>query len=101
MPLLRGKSRIVTFRVTEEEFQVLSRACLNSAARSLSGFARDAIFEKVQRVGSPRFDLSGDLVTLSKTLEQLDDALREASNRIRRLLGPTGEGPSKDRSQCG
>jgi len=92
-PLPRGRARIVTFRVSEDEFEMLARAWLSSGARSLSGFARDAVFDKVQTMQAPSMSLSGDLNTLARTLGELDAALWSASKKIRHVLGP-GAGES-------
>ena len=59
-----------------------------SGARSLSDFARTAMFEKIETLRAPRLTLDGDLSTLCKALGDLDGSLREASKRICRILGP-------------
>ena len=92
MPILRRQSRIVTFRVSSEEYEVLAKSCKSSGARSLSEFARAAVFDKIEVLRAPRLTLHSDLSTLGKALGELDLALREASNRIRRMLGPAGTG---------
>ena len=99
MPLLKKKSRIVSFRVEGEEYDRLAQACLDSGARSLAEFARGAIFEKVQMLGAPRFSLNSDLTTLGKALAELDAALVETSVRIRRLLGP-GDHAERSNGEC-
>ncbi len=83
----RGRTRVVTFRVSGEEFGLLTRARAMSEARSLSSFARRAVLEKVRTIEAPSRTLSGDLATLAKTLAELDGALRDVSKRIRRVLG--------------
>src|SRR4051812_8086281 len=85
-----GRSRIITFRVSGDEADSLSRAWRASGARSLSAFARDAALDRVQSMHAPPTTLSGDLTTLTKTLTQLDQSLQEASGKIRRVLGPGG-----------
>lgn len=92
MPILRRHSRIVTFRVSSEEYEVLARSGKSSGARSLSEFARAAVFDKIEALRAPRLTLHSDLSTLGKALGELDVALREASNRICRMLGPAGTG---------
>jgi len=88
MSVLRKQSRIVTFRVSEEEYEVLTRSCLSSGARSLSDFARAAVVERLQMTGAPKINISSDLTTLGKALNDLDTAMQEASTKIRRLIGP-------------
>ncbi len=88
MPILRKKSRVITFRVEGDEYLRLEKAWQKSGARSLADFARTAILEKIQAMGAPGLSLSRDLATLGKGLGELDAALKETSARIRRLLGP-------------
>ena len=86
MSVLKRKSRIVTFRATPDEYDALGRSCLESGARSISAFARAAVLERIRVAGKP-ITISGDLTSLSHALNELDTSLRDASNKIRRLLG--------------
>jgi hypothetical protein len=90
MPALKKKSRLVIFRVPEEDYLAMTKWCMTAGARSVSEFVRLAVVERVQMLGARRVTFSGDLNTLGKTLGDLDDLLREASKNIRRLLGPAG-----------
>src|SRR5215471_13964661 len=99
MPALKKKSRLVIFRVPEEDYVALTRWCVNSGARSVSEFVRLAVLEKVEMLGARRVTFSGDLTTLGKTLGDLDDMLREASKSIRRLLGPSGASDADEKAQ--
>jgi hypothetical protein len=101
MPVLRNNSRIVTFRVSSEEYEVLARSCMGSGARSLSEFARTAVFDRIEALSAPRLTLHSDLNTLGKALGELDVALREASRRISRLLGPVGTERAEKSADCG
>lgn len=96
MAVLKRKARIVTYRVSGEEYDVLARSCLRSGARSLAEFSRTAIFDKVAALSAPSLGLNRDLSTLGKALAELNCALREASSRINRLLGPVDTGPARD-----
>jgi uncharacterized protein (DUF1778 family) len=99
--LSKGRSRIVTFRVSGEEFSVLARASRASGSRSLSAFARDAALDKVNAMQTSSTTLSGDLRTLTSVLAQLDTALQDASKKIRRLLGPGSGDENGDFSETG
>ena len=85
---MRNNSRIVTVRVSSAEYEVLTKSCAASGARSLSEFARSAMFDKIGALRAPRLTLDGDLSTLGKALGELDVSLRETSKRICRMLGP-------------
>lgn len=98
MPGVKRKSRLVIFRVPEEDYTALTKWCMTSGARSVSDFVRRAVVEKVQTMGARRVTFSGDLNTLGKTLGDLDDLLHEASKNIRRLLGPAG---AEERDESG
>jgi hypothetical protein len=86
MTILTRRSRSITFRVSAEEFDALSAACINTGARSISEFARVAVLEKA-RYSADSGTLSGDLTTLSITLGSLDNSLVDVSKRIRSVLG--------------
>jgi uncharacterized protein (DUF1778 family) len=87
MPILKRRSRPVTFRVSAEEHDVLSRACLSSGARSISEFARLAVLQRAKAQQQQQYNLSGDLSSLSAALGDLDNSLRDVSKRIRSVLG--------------
>jgi hypothetical protein len=86
MAVLKKNSKVITFRASPDEYDALTRACLESGVRSVSAFARASVLERLQLTnGQP--SISADLTTLGKSLSELDVVLREASNKIRRLLG--------------
>ena len=85
----KRKSRLVIFRVPDEDYAALTKWCSMSGARSVSEFVRLAVLERVETLGARRVTFSGDLNTLGKTLGELDELLREASKSIGRLLGPS------------
>jgi hypothetical protein len=96
MALLK-KSRLVTFRVSVEEYDEFCKWCQISGARSISDFARAAVRQNVESLRVPATTLSGDLITLSRALSQLDAELDEVRARIRSVLGPTGSEGGKKR----
>jgi hypothetical protein len=79
---------LVTFRVSADEYDDLSRWCMISGARSISEFARAAVRQNVQALRVPAGSLRGDLATLSRELSDLDAALNDVRKRIRGVLGP-------------
>lgn len=90
MKILRRRSRLVTFRVSAEEYDDLYKWCMISGARSMSDFAREAIQQNVQALRNSAGSLNGDLATLGRTLSELDDALGDVRKRIRGVLGRPG-----------
>jgi len=89
MVVLKRRSMLVTFRVSAEEHEELAKSCLECGARSIAEFARVAALQKVQMMHAPTGNLSGDLMTISKGLRELDISLADMRKRIRSVLGPT------------
>ena len=87
MPMLKRRLRIVTFRVTAEEYEMLETSCNTSGSRSISEFARSAVLYRATMLNVPRGLLSEDLATLSKQLMELDQTLRDLRQQIRSVLG--------------
>lgn len=89
---LRRKPRIVTFRATADEYDALTKCSSESGASSIAAFVRAAVFERVHRVP---IGISGDLSTLGRTLQELDQTLMDARREIRKLLGTANEANGK------
>jgi hypothetical protein len=96
MPVLKPRSMLVTFRVSAEEHEQLAQSSLKSGARSIADFVRAAALQKADALNAPGGNLSGDLMTLSKGLRELDVILGESRKRIRNVLGPVS--PSAERT---
>jgi hypothetical protein len=79
---------LVTFRVSAEEHEELAQSSVKSGARSIADFVRVAALQKAEAFHFPAGNLSGDLMTLSKGLRDLDAALGETRKKIRNVLGP-------------
>jgi len=47
MRILKPRTRLVNFRLNEEEYECLRSACTQQGARSLSDFARAAVLREV------------------------------------------------------
>ncbi len=69
MPVYRPRTRLVNFRLSEDEYQMLKDTCARSGARSVSDYARSAV-------------LSGNGVAVT-TLDEPTDSL----DRWERLEG--------------
>lgn len=89
MPMLRPRTRLITVRLSEAEYQDLTRFCAEAGSRSFSDFAREAILQRAQMIGFVRGSLAGDLTVLGDQLSEIDDVLRTLSKRIQRVLGKT------------
>lgn len=89
MSLFPSRKKLVTFRLSTEEFEALTNYCIASKARSVSELARESILLRVYGDRSQRNLITGDLVTLGSALVEIDAALKNLSGRISRVLGPS------------
>lgn len=49
MAALKRRTRAVIFRLTDDEYEALKAACLESGARTVSDFARGELLRSVER----------------------------------------------------
>jgi hypothetical protein len=73
----KRRTRAINFRLSEEEFEELKRACAARGARSLSDFARTAVWRMITHgldtlpLGAVAEDIDGRLDKLQQQLNQL------------------------------
>jgi hypothetical protein len=91
MSLLKSRNRLVSFRLSAEEYDALKQVCIASGARSISDFARESVLHGIETRRGGRAFLGDDLATLSFRLEELDSALKNLSDLIARVLGSREE----------
>jgi hypothetical protein len=85
MAIDRKRSRLVSFRLSEQEYQILHNSTLTGGARSISDFARRALLDGNGR-GSPAEGQPESGVTVNNnTLEQLVTTMGELNRVISRL----------------
>lgn len=67
----RTRGRVITFRVDDAEYEILHRKCLESGARSISQFAREAT-------------LANQVTIATETLTKIDERLTslEADSKL-------------------
>ena len=87
MTLLASRKKLVTFRVTMEEYEALRGLCISRRARSISELTRGAVLQQLSMDALPRSAEPEDLVTLISVLEQIDDELRHIRGRISSIVG--------------
>ena len=77
MRVLRPRSRIVSIRMSEEEFSTLRRVCVATGARSLSDLAREAMRGLLSGANSgsesetSRIEYSAQMRDLEQKVEKL------------------------------
>ncbi len=74
--VFKPKTRMLNFRLSEEDYRVLQSACRETGARSVSDYVRDALFTVLRRSGNggleARMDeLAGQVQSLNRELERL------------------------------
>lgn len=79
MSVLRPRNRLVNFRLSEDEFELLRDSCGRFGARSISDFARSSVLARLQE--DPEKDPA------AKTrLSSLDNKVVELETRVGQLL---------------
>lgn len=89
MSVLKPRSRLVYFRVSEDEFMQISAMCRTAGARSLSAFARAAMQRML--TASREEPLADKL----RAFDELTSKLIEKLRRIDELLEANGHGEPK------
>ena len=82
MNVLKRRSRMVSFRLSEEEYESLRDICLTAGARSLSDIARDAVHRLIGNGGEQKKDLESQLRLLSERMDAIDQEVRRLSGRL-------------------
>src|SRR5213592_2189498 len=83
MPVLKRRSRIVSFRLSQEEYDALKDTCVAQGARSISDFARSAACRLARNGnGSPDEALQAAVMTLQGRVEELDRELKRLAHLL-------------------
>ena len=98
------RSRLINFRVTDEEFRRLKTASVTHNARCLSDFARSAILERVQAppdapaAEGPAATVADQLQAFERRLARLESHISRLSDALTELkfaAVPTGAGQTQ------
>ena len=87
MPVLKSRNRLVTFRLSADEFAELQAVCVAKGARSISEFSRDAVLQRAAVQKGSRALLEHDLTTLGWKIRELDGVLCDLRAYLGRFLG--------------
>ncbi len=80
MVVFKRKTRMISFRVSEEEYRQLQAASLSSGARSVSDFARDNLFCLIN--AKPASAIEGRVDRISEALATLDGEIQRIRSRL-------------------
>jgi hypothetical protein len=78
MTVLKPRSRMISVRVSEEEYTALRRLCSLTGARSVSDITRDAMravlrgVDREESIGGNLEEFRANMRTLEKKVEQLE-----------------------------
>ena len=78
MTVLKPRSRMISVRVSEEEYTALRRLCSLTGARSVSDITRDAMravlrgVNREESIGGDLDEFRANMETLEKKVEQLE-----------------------------
>lgn len=72
MSVLKRRSRMISFRVSEDEYAGLKNLCVDKGARSVSDMARDAVHRLVTSHSWPSNQLETVVQVLQGRIEALD-----------------------------
>ncbi len=83
---LRKRDRVIAFRVSEEEYMALQKACLEAGTHSMSAFARDAANSVAPPCGLGAERTPSSLDGRMGKIEEALDLLTKELKRIERSL---------------
>lgn len=87
MPMRQHKPRVVSVRLTEDEYDALRKVCEAEELQSLSEFTRTAMKEKLAFRGRDATLLDRDLDALAKRLEKVYQELKATTEAVAAMLG--------------
>lgn len=73
---------MVSFRLSEEEYETLKSISVTEGARSLSEIARDAVFRLLGNHEGPKKDLETELRMLAERMDALDHEVKRLSGVV-------------------
>jgi hypothetical protein len=86
MPNLKRRTRTVSFRLSQEEYQVIQDRCISEGARSISDWARALACGPMNGASQLRHDMETEakLHQMRERIEELESDLR----RVVKLIEP-------------
>ena len=76
MSVLKRRSRMISFRVSEDEYAGLKILCVDRGARSVSDMARDAVHRLIANHSWPNNQLETVVQVLQVRIEALDSEVK-------------------------
>ena len=82
MIVLKPKNRILTLRLSEDDYHVLRQASVRDGARCLSDYARDSLFHTARVPPAVVHDLKARMTEFEVEMELLSDAVRRLQSQV-------------------
>jgi hypothetical protein len=83
-PLIKRRTKMVSIRLLDDEYQQLKQLCVAKGARSVSDLAREAMFRMLARPGadSGHLNLEDRVRKLDQTVATLGEKMEAIENRL-------------------
>lgn len=91
MAVLKARSRLLSFRLTQDELENLRVACLMRGARNVSDFARRAVLAVAE--AHPEAQLLDRVSALQLRLSGIETGVRQHGDMLRALLRKSVNSP--------
>jgi hypothetical protein len=83
MDILKRRTKLVSFRLSDEEYERVQGACIAEGARSISEFARAALQRTATTAAKNHLPQNGNSVELGT--QELIDTMRELTRQLGHL----------------
>jgi hypothetical protein len=97
LPISSPRSRVIHFRVNEQEYDAVRSACLADGGQNLSEFARRATVDVARSMVGGNGVLQSQLNNLGRKLSRVDSVLGELVSTLKPARSPDKE-PSDTRT---
>ena len=87
MAVLTKRTRIVNFRLSEDEYDYLKNLCLSRGARSISDYARATICQEIEaQTPDPEARMDATVQRLDGKIEELERELKRVKDSMVTVL---------------
>ena len=95
MPVYRPRTRLVNFRVNEDEYATLLAACSQNGARSVSDFARLAVMRQAGADEKHAASIQWRLSALGHKMSELECRVLQLLRLLVATSSDAGDGPRR------
>ena len=96
MSVLKRRSRMISFRVSEDEYADLKNLCIHADARSVSDIARDAVHRLIRNRTFGQPQVENAVQTLQHRIEVLDQEVKRLGLALELHAATSGRRDSHD-----